>query len=67
MPRPSQATKVQNAMIEKRQQIDVLIEQVRQQADQHFDRDPDDCHWGHVGDLSHLIEGLENTLGIERH
>ncbi len=57
---------VQDALIEKRQRIDALIRQVQQQADRHFDRAPDDCHWGHVGDLDHMIEQLQDALGIER-
>ena len=63
MPKPS----LQNAMIDKRQRIEELLSQVTQKADRHFDLAPEDCHWGHAGDLDHLIEVLEHALGIERH
>ncbi|WP_281648166.1 hypothetical protein [Parendozoicomonas sp. Alg238-R29] len=55
-----------DALITKRSRIDELIAQVQKKADQHFDLAPGDCHWGHAGDLDHLIEYLEYALGIER-
>ena len=57
----------QEVLKEKRIKIDQLIQLVRKQADRHVDlADTQHCHWGHVGDLNHMIEHLEYALGIER-
>ncbi|MCL6270276.1 hypothetical protein M3P05_10115 [Sansalvadorimonas sp. 2012CJ34-2] len=56
----------QDVLKEKRIKIDQLIQLVRKQADRHVDLAHGQCHWGHVGDLNHMIEHLEYALGIER-
>lgn len=28
----------------------------------HFDINPDDIHWGHVGDAAHLVQKLSEIL-----
>ncbi len=66
MPRTDQNASLQDALIRKRGRIDDLLEQVQKKADRHFDLAPEECHWGHAGDLDHLIEYLEHALGIER-
>ncbi|MTI13015.1 hypothetical protein [Sansalvadorimonas verongulae] len=65
MASPNQKAQIQDALIAKHNRIDELLKQIQLQANRHFDLAPDDCHWGHVGDLDHLIEYLEHALGIE--
>ena len=67
MAKPDQQTRVRDALIAKHNRIDELLNQVQLKANQHFGLAPEECHWGHVGDLDHLIEYLEHALGIEHH
>ena len=67
MPKSADKTALINAMMAKRGRVDELLEKVQTQANRHFDLDPEDCHWGHAGDLGHLIECLEYALGIAHH
>ncbi|MTI15135.1 hypothetical protein [Sansalvadorimonas verongulae] len=66
MPTPRQKNRLQDALMTKRARIDELLALVQTQADSHFNCGPEHCHWGHAGDLDHLIACLENALGIER-
>ncbi|MCL6272216.1 hypothetical protein M3P05_20040 [Sansalvadorimonas sp. 2012CJ34-2] len=59
-------TDPQDALKERRVKLDQLIQLIRKQADLHIDPADGQCHWGHVGDLDHMIEHLEYALGIER-
>ena len=43
-----------------RRQIDAL----QRHADDHFGHDPDAIHWGHVGDLTRIEEGLRDVLAF---
>lgn len=40
------------------------IEALRQLANNHFGHDPEAIHWGHVGDLGHVDQGLDDLLAI---
>ena len=67
MPKPAEKDALINALMAKRGRVGELLEQVKAKADKHFDLEPEACHWGHAGDLDHLIEYLEHALGIEHH
>ena len=38
------------------------IEALQQHADDHFGHDPEHIHWGHVGDLTRIENGLREVL-----
>lgn len=40
------------------------IEALRQLADDHFGRNPDAIHWGHVGGLGRVDQALDDLLAI---
>jgi hypothetical protein len=43
-----------------RRQIEVL----QRHAEDHFGHEPDAIHWGHVGDLTRIEEGLRDVLAL---
>ena len=40
------------------------VEALQQLADDHFGHDPDAIHWGHVGELGRVDQGLDDLLAI---
>ncbi len=50
--------------IAKAADIQNKIAQLQQQASEHFGHNPDDIHWGHVGDLERVQEFLNQILNI---
>ena len=40
------------------------IEALQQHADDHFGHDPEHIHWGHVGDLTRIENGLREVLAL---
>ena len=44
--------------------IHAKLERLQQLADDHSGHDPDAIHWGHVGDLGRVEEGLDELLAI---
>lgn len=43
--------KALNAFITKKAEIDAQLERLRALSDEHYHAQPDEIHWGHVGDL----------------
>ena len=43
--------KALNAFIAKKAEIDTQLERLKALSDDHFNAQPDEIHWGHVGDL----------------
>ena len=43
--------KALNAFIAKKDEIDAQLERLKALSDEHFNAQPDEIHWGHVGDL----------------
>jgi hypothetical protein len=37
---------------------------LQRHADDHFGHDPDAIHWGHVGDLTRIENGLREVLAL---
>ena len=44
-----------------RQELDVLLREIREGLDQHAPARPDEILWGHVGDLNHTAERLRDV------
>ena len=45
--------KALDAFIAAKAEIDVMLERLKTLSDDHFETNPDEIHWGHVGTLKH--------------
>ena len=45
--------KALDAFISAKAEIDVMLERLKALSDDHFETQPDEIHWGHVGTLKH--------------
>ncbi len=43
--------KALDAFIAAKAEIDAMLDRLKALSDDHFETNPDDIHWGHVGDL----------------
>ena len=50
--------KVLAAVIAAKAEIDERLERLKSLSDEHFNLQPDEIHWGHVGDLQRYAELL---------
>ena len=48
-----------NAYIARKAEIDVMLERIKALSDEHFDTNPDEINWGHVGTLGLYAELLK--------
>jgi hypothetical protein len=48
-----------DAFIKRKAEIDVALARLQALSDDHFDVDPDEVHWGHVGTLADYAELLQ--------
>ena len=48
-----------DAYIAKKIEIDTMLGRLKALSDDHFNVDPDDINWGHVGTLAHYAELLK--------
>lgn len=46
------------AFIAAKAEIDARLERLKALSDEHFNAQPDEIHWGHVGDLQRYAELL---------
>ena len=46
------------AFIAAKAEIDRMLERLKTLSDDHFEVQPDEVHWGHVGTLTHYAELL---------
>lgn len=46
------------AFIAAKTEIDARLERLKALSDEHFNAQPDEIHWGHVGDLQRYAELL---------
>lgn len=51
-------TKALNAFLAAKVEIDTMLERLKALSDDHFDSDPDEINWGHVGSLNHYASLL---------
>ena len=42
--------------------IDAALETIKVANDEHYNLTPDEIHWGHVGDVGRVLEGLEEII-----
>lgn len=54
------------AYLERYDAIRGKLDALQELAKDHFGHDPDTLHWGHVGDLVRVEEGLDALLAIFR-
>lgn len=47
------------AFIARKTEIDVMLERIKALSDEHFDTNPDEINWGHVGTLGLYAELLK--------
>jgi hypothetical protein len=47
-------------------EIQLTLAAIREAADNHFDTDPGDVTWGHVGDANRTLAGLKEILAVIR-
>jgi len=48
-----------DAFITKKAAIDTMLSRLQALSDAHFNTNPDEVHWGHVGDLDYYAELLK--------
>jgi hypothetical protein len=49
------------AFVTRKAEIDAMLERLATFSDDHFGVAPEDVHWGHVANLSHVIERLRQA------
>ena len=49
------------AFVTRKAEIDTMLERLARLSGDHFGVAPEDVHWGHVGDLGHVIERLRQA------
>ncbi|SUZ33246.1 hypothetical protein ROE7235_03015 [Roseibaca ekhonensis] len=47
-----------DAFLAAKAEIDNMLARLTALSDDHFETDPDEIHWGHVGTLSHYRDSL---------
>ena len=50
--------KALNAFLAAKREIDGMLARLTALSDDHFDADPDEINWGHVGSLNHYASLL---------
>ena len=50
--------KALDAFLTAKFEIDAMLERLKALSDAHFETDPDEIHWGHVGTLNHYASQL---------
>lgn len=48
-----------DTFLARKAEIDNALERLKALSDNHFNADPDEINWGHVGDLGHYAELLK--------
>jgi hypothetical protein len=51
--RATDNTKALDAFLAAKTEIDAMLERLKALSDDHFQTDPDEVNWGHVGTLNH--------------
>ncbi len=50
---PKQNDKALSAFLAAKAEIDMMIKRLKTLSDEHFEANPEDINWGHVGTLTH--------------
>jgi len=56
--RAADNTKALDAFLAAKFEIDAMLERLATLSADHFETNPDEIHWGHVGTLSHYRDKL---------
>ena len=59
MPKARDNSEAVAAFMNRKAEIDAMLQRLQALSDDHFDADPETIHWGHVGTLSHYAELLK--------
>lgn len=64
--RPNATTneKALAAFLAAKVEIDAQLERLKSLSEEHFNADPDEIHWGHVGDLNRYATLLRQITDI---
>ena len=60
----SDNTSALNAFLAAKVEIDTMLERLKALSDEHFNAQPDEIHWGHVGDLQRYAGLLRQITDI---
>ena len=63
-PKTSNQEKALAAFITRKAEIDAMLARLQALSDDHFEVHPDEVTWGHVGDLGHYAELLQQITDI---
>lgn len=61
MPRLAAAKTALEAFMSRKAKIDFMLARLATLSDEHFEVDPDEVDWGHVGTLAHYAESLKRV------
>ena len=53
-----------DAFLARKTDIDTALKRLQALSNDHFHADPDEIHWGHVGDLERYAEHLKHITDI---
>lgn len=62
--RASDNSKALDAFIAAKLEIDTMLERLKALSDDHFEANPDEINWGHVGTLSHYRDKLREITDM---
>ena len=60
-------TKARTAFVAKKQEIDAMLARIAALSDEHFQVEPDDVTWGHVGSLEDYAALLKRITDAAFH
>lgn len=55
-----------DAFVAKKAEIDEMLAHLAALSEDHFAVNPDDVHWGHVGDLGRIAELLKEAVNASK-
>ncbi|GAK46855.1 hypothetical protein ADZ37_19080 [Pannonibacter phragmitetus] len=62
--RATDNSKALDAFIAAKLEIDSMLERLKALSDDHFETNPDEINWGHVGSLSHYRDKLREITDM---
>jgi len=58
--------KAVDAFVDRVHEIRELLDIIRAAADEHFEVDPENVNWGHVGNVAHIASELRDVVAFIR-
>ncbi len=62
--RAADNSKALDAFVAAKLEIDSMLERLKALSDDHFETNPNEINWGHVGTLSHYRDKLREILDV---